>query len=120
MTEANPQQFTTDILSMWTESDTRARRAAIESHFHEDAQFYDPDGKFVGYAELERFSDSLQHRFPGSRFTLLSPPQPLGNAIRAFWQFGPDDQPDPIRGMDFAIWDGARVKVLYAFVEIPK
>jgi SnoaL-like domain len=119
MTETDARQFITEILRMWTESDTRARRAAIESHFHEDARFYDPDGEFFGYEQLERFSDSLQRRFPGSRFTLVSPPQQLGNAIRAFWQLGPTDEPAAIKGMDFVIWDGARVKTLYAFVEVP-
>jgi hypothetical protein len=117
MTKIDAQQFITEVLRMWTESDPRARRAAIESHFHEDARFYDPDGEFVGYEQLERFSDSLQRRFPGSHFTLVSPPQQLGNAIRAFWHFGPTDGSESIKGMDFVLWDGARIKVLYAFVE---
>jgi len=83
--EFDPGRFTTEILAMWTETDPDARRAAIESHFEEDVRFFDPDGEFAGHDGIEKFSDSLQTRFPGATFALIRPPQLLAGAIRAFW-----------------------------------
>jgi len=74
----------TEILIMWTETDAEARRAAIESHFEDDVQFFDADGQFVGFEGIESFSDSLQSRFPDARFALVRPPQMIGGAIRAY------------------------------------
>ena len=53
-------------------------------------------------------SDSLQNRFPGARFTLAEPPRTVGNAIRAFWHFGPPGNPRAVSGMDFVILDGEK------------
>jgi hypothetical protein len=35
---------------------------------------------------------------------------------RRYW---PPEKPEMVTSMDFAIWDGERVKVLYAFVNPP-
>ena len=120
MSKVDVNQFMTEILGMWTETDVTARRAVIESHFDEGVIFHDPDGEFVGHDGIEAFSDSLQRRFPGARFKFADAPQMLGNAIRGIWQFGPPENPQAISGMDFAIWDGRRVTALYAFVENPQ
>ena len=102
---------------MWTETDAEARRAAIESHFEDDVQFFDADGQFVGFEGIESFSDSLQSRFPDARFALVRPPQMIGGAIRAFWQFGPAEKPQAVTGMDFVLLEGGRVRTLYAFLD---
>jgi len=112
------QDFMTTTLAMWTQTDRAARRAAIEELFQPDAHFHDVDGEFVGYDALEGFSDSLQSRFPGARFTLKSATA-IGDAIRAFWNFGPPEHPDVVTGMDFVILDGDKIGALYAFVERP-
>ncbi len=78
----------------------------------------DVDGEFVGYEELEGFSDSLQARFSGARFTLTAATS-IGNAIRASWTFGPPERPDAVTGMDFVTLDGDKISQLYAFVERP-
>jgi hypothetical protein len=108
----------TSLLGMWTRSDRTARRLAIEDLFRPDAQFHDKDGDFVGYEALERFSDSLQSRFPGARFTLAAATS-IGNAIRASWEFGPPERPNAVTGMDFIILDGDKISQLFAFVEPP-
>jgi hypothetical protein len=56
--------------------------------------------EFVGYEGLEKFSDSLQSRFPGAVFRLAGRPQRLGDAIRTYWNFGPPAKPDAVSGMD--------------------
>jgi SnoaL-like domain len=110
-------RFMAEILAMWTETNAEARRAAIESHFEEDARFFDADGEFAGLDGIEAFSDSLQSRFPGARFALARPPQMLGGSIRAFWQFGPAEKPRAVTGMDFVLLRGGRVHTLYAFLD---
>ena len=102
---------------MWTETDAEARRAVIESHFDADVHFFDADGQFVGFGGIETFSDSLQSRFPDARFALVLPPEMIGGAIRAFWQFGPAEEPQAVTGMDFVLLNGGRVRALYAFLD---
>jgi hypothetical protein len=111
-------EFMTELFAMWMEPDVAARRVAIEAQFHSDVRFDDPDGEFVGYEGLERFSDSLQSRFPGAQFTLARQPQRLGDAIRAYWTFGPPAKPAAVSGMDFIILSQGRPTALYAFVDI--
>ena len=114
----NETEFMTELFAMWMESDIAVRRQALEAHFHKDVHFYDRDGEFVGYEGLERFSDSLQSQFPGAGFTLAEPPQRLGDAIRAYWRFGPPAKPAAVSGMDFIILSENKASSLYAFVEI--
>jgi hypothetical protein len=67
---AFPEDFMASVLGMWTQSDRQSRRASLEELFRPDAQFHDPDGEFVGYDALERFSDPCNHASPkpGSRW----------------------------------------------------
>jgi hypothetical protein len=106
-------QFMTELLAVWTEADPAIRRAAIKAHYRDDIVFYDPDSVFTGHAELEAFSDSLQQRFPGQHFEMVGEPSTVGNALRAYWRFG------PVNGMDLALIVGDKVGTLYAFVERP-
>ena len=119
ITEFDAARFMTEIFGIWTEADVDARRAVIQSHFDEAVRFHDPDGESVGHAGLEAFSDSLQSRFPGARFTLAAAPRRLSDAVRAFWHFGPPDNPLAVNGMDFVILTGDKVASLYAFVDAP-
>jgi hypothetical protein len=107
------QQFMSELLAIWTETDPAARRAAIVSHYRDDVVFHDPDGVFTGHADLESFSDSLQQRFPGQRFEMVGEPSAVGDALRTYWRFG------PVSGMDFAVIADGKVTTLYAFVERP-
>ena len=115
----DPTRFMNGIFSMWTEHRPEVRRAAIAAHFHDDVRFFDHDGTMTGHAALEAFSDSLQRRFPEARFTLASPPQVLGDALRAYWTLGPLPNGKVADGMDFVILDGDKVRTLYAFVHVP-
>ncbi|MFT3691624.1 MAG: nuclear transport factor 2 family protein [Kofleriaceae bacterium] len=108
----DPTRFMTEVLAMWFERDRVARRAAIVAHFHPDIRFVDHDGTFVGHDALERFSDSLQQRFPTAHFVVGAVEQ-LGDAVRAYWTLG------RATGMDFAIFEGDKIKTLYAFVTPP-
>jgi hypothetical protein len=58
-------------------------------------------------------------RRPSARFTLAETPRTVGNAIRAFWHFGPPDNPQAVGGRDFVILDGEKATSLYAFVDVP-
>jgi len=112
-------RFMAEILAMWTEPNREARRAVIESHFDEDVRFFDADGQFAGRDGIEAFSDSLQSRFPGARFSLARPAHMLGGSIRAFWHFGPAEKPQAVTGMDFILLNAGSVRTLYAFLEAP-
>jgi hypothetical protein len=99
MSKVDVNQFMTEILGMWTETDVSARRAGIESHFDEGVIFHDPDVEYVGHDGIEAFSDSLQRRFPGSRFKFADASQMLGNAICASGNSG-----RPITQTQSAAW----------------
>jgi hypothetical protein len=109
----NDTQFMNEVLANWFERDPVVRRKALASHFHPDIHFVDHDGTFVGYEELEKFSDALQKRFPEGRFAMSATPERVANAVRAFWTLGRGT------GMDFALFEGTRIKALYVFVHAP-
>jgi hypothetical protein len=107
-------QFMSEVFAIWLERDPVARRKALASHFHPDIHFFDHDGTFVGYEELEKFSDSLQKRFPNERFTMSGTPERMANGVRVFWTLG------RATGMDFALFEGTKIKTMYVFVQVPK
>lgn len=117
--EIDLHRLMSEVLANWTETDTEARRDAFEAHFAADATFVDPDGTFTGIAGLESFSDSFQERLPGVHFSLRAEPQRVGDAVRAFWQAGPPEEPDKVTGMDLAIFHGPTIRRLYAFLDGP-
>jgi hypothetical protein len=116
----NETEFMTELFATWIEPDVATRRAAIEAHFHGDVRLHHCDDEFLGYEEVERFSDSLQSRFPGAEFTLAGQPQRLGDAIRAYWHFGPPSKPTAVSGMDFVILSDSKASSLLAmwFVDV--
>ena len=106
-------QFMNEVLANWFERDPIVRRKVLASHFHPDIHFIDHDGTFVGYEELEKFSDALQKRFPDGRFAMSGTPERVANGVRAFWTLG------KATGMDFALFEGTKIKALYVFVHAP-
>lgn len=115
----DPTRFMEEVLSMWTNPDAEARAAVLRALFTEDVRFHDAEGEFVGHAGLETFSASLRERFPAAEFSLITAPDTVGDAFRAFWRFGPPEDREIVTGMDFIIWDGERAHALYAFVKPP-
>ncbi len=111
--------FIEEILAMWTNPDVDERLDVIRTHLTTDVRLHDHDGTFEGEAGLERFSASLRARFPQARFHLTAPPDVVGDGMRVMWTFGPDARPDAVSGMDFMLWDGTRVRAIYAWVSRP-
>jgi 5-methylthioribose kinase len=107
-------QFMNEVFAIWVERDHIARRKAMASHFHPDIHFFDHDGTFVGYEELEKFSNALQKRFPDGRFAMSGTPERMANGVRTFWTLG------RATGMDFVLFEGEKVKAMYVFVQAPK
>jgi SnoaL-like domain len=115
----DPTEFMTEVLHMWTNPDEYGQLDVIRRRFTTDVHFHDQDGGFEGESGLEAFSASLRQRFPTARFRLATTPDVVGDGLRAFWSFGPDEQPDAVTGMDFILWDGERANALYAFLTRP-
>ena len=74
-----------------------------------------PDAASHRVASFWSCSDLLQSRFPGARFTLAGASRTLSNAIRAFWHFGPPDNPQAVTGKS-AQCDRLPIRVLTAIV----
>jgi|SRR5580704_15166898 hypothetical protein len=105
--------FVNEVFALWFERDPALRRDGFASHFHPDIHLFDHDGLFVGYEQLEMFSDSLQKRFPEERFRMSGTPDRVANGLRAFWTLG------KATGMDFALFEETRIKTMYVFVRVP-
>jgi SnoaL-like domain len=115
----DPEQFMRGVLGMWTQTDAKARRAAIEQHFDPGARLRDENGDLVGYDAIDDYSGSLRGRYPDARFTLVST-DTMADAVRTIWTLGPPDRPDLVTGMDFALLENDRITRLYAFVDEPE
>jgi hypothetical protein len=71
------------LLAMWMDRDPQSRRSSIETYLAPDVEFRSPFGQARGYDELEKYSDYLQGKFPGTGFFVDGPVQLIGDYVRS-------------------------------------
>jgi hypothetical protein len=67
---------------MWMDRDPQSRRSSIETYLAPDVEFRSPFGQARGYDELEKYSDFLQEKYPGTGFFVDGPVQLIGDYVR--------------------------------------
>jgi uncharacterized protein YfeS len=67
------------LLAMWMDRDPQSRRSSIETYLARDVEFRSPFGQARGYDELEKYSDYLQRKYPGTGFFVDGPVQLIGD-----------------------------------------
>jgi hypothetical protein len=102
-----------NLFKVFDERDASKRAAAVEDTYAEDIVWYEPDRVIQGRAALNARASELQTQAPGFKFRadgIMSASQNIG-VLR--WHFGPEDQPDMIRGTDVIVVEGGKIKAVW-------
>jgi hypothetical protein len=105
------------VLDVLSERDAGRRRVALESIWSVDGVFVDPEGRSVGFDEIERRIADLQVRFPAFVFVARSVPDAMHDVGRLAWGFGPAGADPAVSGSDIAVTVDDKIVSLYAFID---
>jgi hypothetical protein len=105
-------------IAAWNETDADRRRAILAEGWTESATYLDPMMQAKGHAEIGAMIGAVHQRFPGFRFSLDGKVDGFGDQIRFSWALGPEGQDGLIKGTDFAVVEGGRLKQVTGFLDL--
>lgn len=115
MTDA--AQIANRYIAIWNETDPARRRALIAQSWTEDATYTDPLMQAEGHAQIDALIAGVHERFPGFRFALIGRPDGYGSRVRFSWELGPEGGESLVKGTDFAVLDGDRLRTVTGFLD---
>ena len=115
MTDAT--QIADRYITVWNETDPVRRNALLAEGWNEDATYVDPIVAGSGLAEIGALIGAVHERFPGLRFTLAGRVDSYADKVRFSWAFGPQTEPDMIKGTDFVVTRQGRVESVTGFID---
>lgn len=104
-------------IALWNEPDPVRRLTMLANGWTEDAAYTDPLANATGHGEISALIAGAQERFPGFRFALDGKADGHGNHVRFSWTLGPPEDPGLIKGTDFVITDGQRLRSVFGFLD---
>ncbi|MEN6541702.1 nuclear transport factor 2 family protein [Parvibaculum sp.] len=104
-------------IAVWNETDSARRMALLAEGWSDDATYVDPQVAGKGHNEIAALIGAVHERFPTFRFALDGRPDGYAGNIRFSWVFGPEAEPDMIKGTDFAVIEGDRLKSITGFLD---
>ena len=113
----DPAAIATRYLEAWNERDPGKRRALIAALWAEDASFRDPIAAGEGVAGIDQVIETVQNRFPEFRFRQIGAADGFGDYVRLSWGLGPEGVDAPIKGTDFGLVEGGRLKDVTGFFD---
>jgi len=99
---ADPAALADRYLAAWNETDAARRRELVAQAWTESASYVDPLMRGDGHAGIDAMIAAVQGKFPGFRFTRVSPVDAHGENLRFTWELGPAGEPALVVGTDFA------------------
>jgi hypothetical protein len=105
-------------IDAWNETDSAARRAAVDKLYTEDSRYIDPMAAAEGREAITATIAAVQQQFPGFVFRLAGPVDGHHNQARFTWELGPAGGPAPIVGFDVAVTDETgRIQTVLGFLD---
>lgn len=104
-------------IALWNETDADRRRVLIAEAWTESCSYVDPLMQGEGREQIDALVTAVQGRFPDFRFKLSGAADRHGDNIRFSWDFGPESGEALVKGTDFAILDGDRLKAVHGFID---
>src|SRR4051812_10279200 len=103
---------------VFNERDGTLRLQAIQSLYSEDAIFYEGEDKFEGWLAIsKRFDAILAPTPPDFAFRVAGHAGRIHDLEQLSWELGPSVGPPVARGLDVALIEDGRIKVLYTFID---
>lgn len=105
-------------IDAWNETDSGARRAAVDKLYTDDARYVDPLAVAEGREAIATMIGAVQEQFPGFSFRLAGPVDGHHNQARFGWELGPAGGQPPIVGFDAAVTDDdGRISTVLGFLD---
>jgi hypothetical protein len=105
-------------LATWNETDSAARRAAIDGLFAEDVSYVDPVAAVAGRDALDGLIGAVQQQFPGLVFAAAGPVDAHHDQGRFGWSLGLPGAEPPVVGFDVAELDAdGRIQRVLGFID---
>ncbi|SOE95459.1 SnoaL-like domain-containing protein [Burkholderia sp. D7] len=106
-----------NLLAIFGERDSAARRKELETIWLPEGTFVDSNGRYVGIDAINRKVAELQARFPDFDFVERGPVEAMHGIGRLAWGYGPEDNRTAVTGVDIAVTRDGRLLELYAFLD---
>jgi SnoaL-like domain len=107
-----------DYIALWNESDPVRRRELLAATWAADATYLDPLMRGAGHHEIDGLIVAVQTKFPAFRFALAAPADGFGHHVRFSWALGPNGGDALIKGTDFVVCEGDRIKSVTGFLDL--
>ena len=115
MTDVNT--IARNYIDLWNERMPNRRREILNTNWMTDATYVDPLMSGDGHDGVDARISGVQQRFPEFRFKLIGEPNGFGDHVRFSWGLGPDGADSPIKGTDFAVLSGGRIRSITGFLD---
>jgi hypothetical protein len=104
-------------IAMWNETDANQRQMLIAQIWTDDARYVDPVLQAAGQAGIDAMIRGVHKRFPGHRFRRTSDPDAHHDRVRFMWELAADGEPAVVKGVDFAVVAGQRLRTVTGFFD---
>ena len=104
-------------IELWNERTPSRRREMLATNWTRDATYIDPLMSGDGRDGVDALIAGVQQRFPDFRFKLLGEANGFGDRLRFSWGLGPDGVDSPIKGTDFAVLSGGKIRSITGFLD---
>ena len=115
MRDAN--RLAEDYIALWNETDQKRRLALLAEGWAADASYVDPLMGGSGHREIDALIAAVQAKFPTFRFALAKAADGVGDYVRFSWGLGPKGSDATIKGTDFIVRDGDRIRSVTGFLD---
>jgi SnoaL-like domain len=115
MRDAN--RLAQDYIALWNETDQKRRLALLADTWTTDASYVDPLMRGLGHREIDGLIAAVQAKFPAFRFALAKGADGVGDYVRFSWGLGPKGSDAVIKGTDFVVRDGDRIRSVTGFLD---
>ena len=106
-----------NLSEVFGQRDSKRRKVAISEIYTDDCTFFEAEEQIVGRDAINEKVEHLLQDSPGFVFGLVGTPQVNHDHGRLQWQFGPNGAAPVVTGMDVAVFERARIRSLYTFLD---
>lgn len=106
-----------NLLSVFGERNDETRKAAVERTYTDGVTWYETDGAvLIGHDALDKRAAELLASSPSFVFAADGDKVVTQNLGVLSWMFGPPEAPDLVKGTDYIIVEGGKIKALWTAV----
>jgi hypothetical protein len=113
----NAAQIADRYIAVWNETDQVRRGELLVEGWAERATYVDPMMAAEGREAIGALIGAVHERFPGFRFRLDGRADGYQDKVRFSWTLGPEAEADMIKGTDFIVVEGGRLKSITGFLD---